>query len=36
MSLAPAGLPDTIAAIATAVAAGQGSVAIVRLSGPRA
>ncbi len=27
---------DTIAAIATAVAAGQGSVAIVRISGPRA
>ncbi|MEB3301181.1 MAG: tRNA uridine-5-carboxymethylaminomethyl(34) synthesis GTPase MnmE, partial [Cyanobacteriota bacterium] len=27
---------DTIAAIATAVAPGQGSVAIVRLSGPRA
>ena len=27
---------DTIAAIATAVAAGQGSVAIVRMSGPRA
>ncbi|MCS5692265.1 tRNA uridine-5-carboxymethylaminomethyl(34) synthesis GTPase MnmE [Cyanobium sp. FGCU-6] len=31
-----AGQSDTIAAIATAVAAGQGSVAIVRLSGPRA
>jgi len=27
---------DTIAAVATAVAAGQGSVAIVRISGPRA
>jgi tRNA modification GTPase len=37
MSLAAAAaLSDTIAAIATAVAAGQGSVAIVRLSGPRA
>ncbi|MEI7952911.1 MAG: hypothetical protein WCH37_09570, partial [Synechococcaceae cyanobacterium ELA182] len=29
-------LTSTIAAIATAVAAGTGSVAIVRLSGPRA
>lgn len=37
MSLAAAAaLSDTIAAIATAVAAGQGSVAIVRVSGPRA
>ena len=32
----PAVAPDTIAAIATAVAPGQGSVAIVRLSGPTA
>ncbi len=29
-------IPDTIAAVATAVAPGQGSVAIVRLSGPQA
>lgn len=34
MSLPP--LDDTIAAVATAVAAGEGSVAIVRLSGPNA
>ena len=34
MNLAAAG--DTIAAVATAVAAGEGSVAIVRLSGPEA
>jgi tRNA modification GTPase len=31
-----AGAADTIAAVATAVAAGEGSVAIVRLSGPQA
>jgi tRNA modification GTPase len=31
-----AGAADTIAAVATAVAPGQGSVAIVRISGPRA
>ena len=34
--LSPLGLSDTIAAVATAVAPGQGSVAIVRLSGPDA
>ena len=32
----PAGFADTIAAVATAVAPGEGSVAIVRISGPEA
>ena len=34
--MSPSPAPDTIAAVATAVAAGEGSVAIVRLSGPEA
>jgi tRNA modification GTPase len=36
MRLNDSGTADTIAAIATAVAPGEGSVAIVRISGPRA
>jgi tRNA modification GTPase len=36
MAQIAAGAADTIAAVATAVAPGQGSVAIVRISGPRA